>query len=933
MNSKNIIFHVTKKYMKLNRRRTAITFIGIVFMVMLMTCVFAGKATVMKYLQKVAALDKGSWHMIVYDLTPEQAENVRSLDEVETAGLSEQLGVIEFPQSGDKEYKPFLNVKAYSPESFQMTNITLKEGRLPENANEIIISDSAIADGSSVKLGDTISGEYFTRSITSKKSGDGFTSFPFFNVELPYGGTVEVSNDFLPYFENEDYTENRIMSGRTGEYTVVGIMNAPGFEKTSGACYSALCGMDELAASDKVNMMLTFDLDKIDFIYEFREDLKRMIGGDVIGETNELVLTFAEKGSDSSINGLTIFVEIFFTVLIMAASVVLIYNVFNMSFAERTKYLGMLSSVGATGRQKRQSIYYECFALLIPALPVGILAGLGVITGGMKLIKPNLDKLIGVLKYGVKTDIPVSLKLGLTELCLIIGMCVVTVMISALIPAIKISKIGPVESIRGNTEKSKKKKKRYATRKSLLEKGKPEMLLAVNGTTRSKHLTRSIVRSVAAFAVLVMVTLYGAKSVIALLDIMTGESGWDYVPEDYSYYLAYNKDDEQTEKLINDVLENSAVTKKKEIDYTSVRISADSLSGEFMDAYKEMFFRYADNTEADWEEHIERELGRTFGINVIAVDDEEFAYLAKNGDADMSIAENPDEPSVLVYENTTLSTDYYGLGNDLIGYRCIEVNNSFSSQKGGELLVDNGSLKPEYLVNFSIKVAGTVNKDTIAERFKIFADTPYIFVNRSALKLINENNGDHTLATVLFRADNDANGAFIKQLSDLCEQSVNTGSEFVMGDYADRNQGMNIKQVIAAIIKILAYCFTALISAVCLLNLYNSIRGRAAERTRETAVLRSVGMTDKQLTKMRDLENLMLLGRGLCAAAVICAGLIFVMYRAMTGYFGRVELPVPWVLSIGIAAAICAASSIITRICGSSADKSDIIEKIRRETV
>ena len=39
----NVIFKVTGQYMKLNRRRTAITFVGIVFMVLLMTCVFAGR--------------------------------------------------------------------------------------------------------------------------------------------------------------------------------------------------------------------------------------------------------------------------------------------------------------------------------------------------------------------------------------------------------------------------------------------------------------------------------------------------------------------------------------------------------------------------------------------------------------------------------------------------------------------------------------------------------------------------------------------------------------------------------------------------------------------------------------------------------------------------------------------------------------------------
>ena len=72
----NIVFRVTRKYMRLNRRRTAIAFMGIVLMVVMMTCVFVGKQTVMAYLDKVASLDKGSWHLIAYDLTPEEAKSI-----------------------------------------------------------------------------------------------------------------------------------------------------------------------------------------------------------------------------------------------------------------------------------------------------------------------------------------------------------------------------------------------------------------------------------------------------------------------------------------------------------------------------------------------------------------------------------------------------------------------------------------------------------------------------------------------------------------------------------------------------------------------------------------------------------------------------------------------------------------------------------------
>ena len=53
---KNIVFYVTRQYMKQNKGRTFTTFAGIVFMVLLMTCVFVGRDTGIYYLQDVASL-------------------------------------------------------------------------------------------------------------------------------------------------------------------------------------------------------------------------------------------------------------------------------------------------------------------------------------------------------------------------------------------------------------------------------------------------------------------------------------------------------------------------------------------------------------------------------------------------------------------------------------------------------------------------------------------------------------------------------------------------------------------------------------------------------------------------------------------------------------------------------------------------------------
>ena len=53
MNNKKIVFKVTRAYMKKNRKRTIITFLGIMLMVMMMTAVFVGKDTFMTYLTDI----------------------------------------------------------------------------------------------------------------------------------------------------------------------------------------------------------------------------------------------------------------------------------------------------------------------------------------------------------------------------------------------------------------------------------------------------------------------------------------------------------------------------------------------------------------------------------------------------------------------------------------------------------------------------------------------------------------------------------------------------------------------------------------------------------------------------------------------------------------------------------------------------------------
>ena len=277
-------------------------------------------------------------------------------------------------------------------------------------------------------------------------------------------------NSFVEnYTENEAFEMIHEPTGLKETYTVVGIMETPFYETKGQGGYIAITKTDsEVQADEKVNVVLTINLDSknnpIDDIYRIvdknrdPEERKALLengsrriltdGTELPLKENEIVennmlLTFAAKGSDGSFNYLMIFFQAFFILLITAASLILIYNVFAMSYKERSRYLGMLSSVGATRKQKKWSVYYEVFSLLIIAIPVGIILGLFIVKGVMELLHPHFSFLINSIGSNVlsgkSVDIPCTLVVNPLNIIFVVVFSMLAVYISALIPARKIN--------------------------------------------------------------------------------------------------------------------------------------------------------------------------------------------------------------------------------------------------------------------------------------------------------------------------------------------------------------------------------------------------------------------------------------------------------------------------------------------------------------
>ncbi len=145
-----------------------------------------------------------------------------------------------------------------------------------------------------------------------------------------------------------------------------------------------------------------------------------------------------------------------FYVLVMLAAcfslVLIIRSAFGVSMNTRIQQLGILQSVGATPRQIRTALMQEAFILCTAPVLIGIGAGLGLCLLFLKFAN-HITVALGEAGAAFHYSPAVFL--------VTIFMCLFTVLLSAWLPARKLSKLSPMEAIRGNAgEPTGKKKKK-----------------------------------------------------------------------------------------------------------------------------------------------------------------------------------------------------------------------------------------------------------------------------------------------------------------------------------------------------------------------------------------------------------------------------------------------------------------------------------------
>lgn len=206
-----------------------------------------------------------------------------------------------------------------------------------------------------------------------------------------------------------------------------------------------------------------FKMNKIKDVYSFIEDNK------LPGKTNSLVLRYSGISRYTGFNSMVLSLSIIVIGLIMLGSISLIYNAFSISVAERTKQFGLLSSVGATKKQLRQMVVSEALMVSAVGIPLGVLAGVGGIGITLFFVGNKFENLIGY---------PIPLRLSVSGLSLVIAVVIalLTVLISAVVPSKRATKVSAIEAIRQNKDINTKIKKVRTSKLTYKLFGLPGML-------------------------------------------------------------------------------------------------------------------------------------------------------------------------------------------------------------------------------------------------------------------------------------------------------------------------------------------------------------------------------------------------------------------------------------------------------------------------
>ena len=855
----NLMKTLTLKNLKLNRKRTIVTIVGIILATALLSALVTLVSSFQYSMIEYQKQKDGDFHVKFSNVKMSELSEFKNNRNIESTFETMGMGFAKLDGCKNED-KPYAYVIATDEVGFERGCFKLIEGRMAKNEDEIVIPRHLKTNGRiDIKVGDEITLDVGKRYDSNTES--------VISENCAYEREAETLTDTV-----------------TKHYKVVGIMERPGYgmEDYSAAGYTFVTYSDELAAIDNSTKSEASEADTTLTVYSRYTQKalrnKDAVTADIIGvdeklfakannssvemsaEESDRFLKEMEKAKyDIYMNGYLINYECVFPIdgsfkalftvaavvalIIILTSVYCIKNSFNISITEKIRQYGMLASVGATRRQIKSSVKTEAAMLGVIGIPVGTMSGI--------LASLILVNVVNALSAGW-LNVALSFHTSLPALILAVILSIATIYFSATGSARRAAKVTPLEAIR-NTKEIKIKSAKLKTPAIIGRIWGIGGVISYKNIKRNNKKYRTTVTSIVICSVTFIVISYFMSVAFSMV-------GMSYASTDYNIGINMScKKDIDIEKLTKLV--------------SGIEGVDDYLVGAGYDfdvskpKYTKEYGEYCRQLYADSED-----VSQMFLITVL--DDKSYDKYA----SDAGI-KNAAAGAILVnkctfdvynensskYVKKEMELYKYKAGDTIeCGYNVYDdAPSDDNAVEGGteSSTEDNSGYVDEETINNGVRktvdvtIAGVTDKVPIG--YKGYSNT-LLFMNQKGFESLwgdgkngNEIKPGYASYSAYVVAEN------ADEYQDTFEKETEENPEYSQISFyvSNLDKEMRDEKSLFTLLGVFAYGLIVVIALIGITNIINTLSTGMELRSREFATLRSIGMTDKQFVGMVRLES------------------------------------------------------------------------------
>ena len=864
-----IINRLTLRCLQLNKRRTLVTVIGVILSVTMLGAVSIGLTSFTDLMRRHTITSTGEWHVRYEGVNKKQIDAIRQDFNTKELLLSEDIGFSPLKGS-QNEYKPYLFLSGLSRDALEKLPIHLLEGRLPQNENEVVIS-SQVGDVIDLHLGKRV---WTDEEVEFGKNGLDNTTL--FQIDEETGNIKE-----------------RLESIREKQVTVVGICERTGLEDYSAPGYRIFSLLDEETLSGYSSASAWVISRYVsNGLYQSAEELGNELGVHEM-DFNDTLLEYYGVTDNPYLRTMLLSVVTAVLTIIVIGSVSLIYNAFSISVSERSRWLGMVASVGATRSQKRSSVLFEGLLIGAVSIPFGLLFAFIGMEITFWCISPMFGNVFGI-------EEPLRAAVSWETVLLTVGMTALTIWLSTRAPARRASRISPIDAIR-QTKDVRIKPRQVRTAKLTRRLFGFEGDLALKNLKRNKKRYRTTIFSIALSVILFI-------SVSSLMSY--AQTSITLRMGDYDCDLQLNgncllSDEENQNELLSfydrvasmNGVQESAVTFSTSIDLL--------VPAELM-------------TDAAVNAGIANKDGQgRYLVSLYAMEDAELERAARDAGTSLEVLKDTASLPVLVVNAadgwTAENKRYTGKALNLRGGDRLKVFQYDDQGNEGIVCELTAAGQLSECPFGTSRISGAINSFTVITSVDVLE------------ALAAKAAPDSAVSCDMMIRSSDPN-ALAKELETMIENEERP--VYLRNAYADYQEEQQTKTIYGVFL----YGFVCLISLICTANIFNTVSTSVALRRREFAMLRSVGMTKKQFHKMLRLESLFYGLKGIFYGLPGAVLVSWVLYQAFSSGF---EFPftLPWMEILIAVVAVFAVVATTMLYAGRRLKQDDIIDTLRQENI